>query len=57
MGQNFPCSDCDNHFTQKANLLTHQKSVHMGQKFKCPDCDNQFTQKIGLDRHKKAVHK
>ena len=57
MGQKFKCRECDYQATQKGNLASHHKSVHMGQKFQCPECDHQFTRKDSLVRHKKSVHK
>ena len=57
MGQKFQCLQCDAQFTQKGNLDTHQKSVHMGQTFQCQECDYKATQKGSLVRHEKTVHK
>ena len=56
MGQTIQCPDCEYQATQKANLYTHHKSVHMGRKFQCRECEYQATQKVHLVRHHKSVH-
>ena len=56
MGQKFECPECEYQFTQKGNLATHTKSVHMGQKFQCPECEYQATWKGSLVRHQKSLH-
>ena len=56
MGQKFECPECEYQATWKANLVTHQKSVHMGQKLQCPECDYEATQKRSLTRHNQRKH-
>ena len=57
MGHELKCPDCDHQATQKCNLITDQKSVHMGLKFQCPECEYQATQKGSLITHQKRKHK
>ena len=50
----FSCDVCERRFSQKCNLITHQR-LHTGERpYPCPQCDKRFTQKGNLDAHLKT---
>ena len=50
----FSCDVCERRFSQKCNLITHQR-LHTGERpYPCPSCDKRFTQKGNLDAHLKT---
>ena len=50
----FACDVCERRFSQKCNLITHQR-LHTGERpYPCPQCDKRFTQKGNLDAHLKT---
>ncbi|PIO36227.1 hypothetical protein AB205_0071550 [Aquarana catesbeiana] len=52
----YSCSECGKGFTQRSNLIRHER-VHTGvQPYSCAECGRRFTQKIDVVRHEK-VHK
>ena len=59
--QTFKCSDCEEDFLQKQELVKHRSSVH-GKKnlyyfpFKCPECDRSSTTHHGLVKHIQQRH-
>ncbi|PIO24317.1 hypothetical protein AB205_0208960, partial [Aquarana catesbeiana] len=49
--ETFPCSECSECFSQRAELIAHQQS-HTGEKtFSCPECGKCFSWKVQLIRH------
>ena len=54
----FKCTQCNEEFTQKANLSRHVRDVHAKQKmFKCTQCNEEFGRKFNLNQHVKETHK
>ena len=47
---------CEYKATNKGNLNSHVKSVHLGVKWPCKICDFKFTDQSALRRHMKSKH-
>ena len=52
----FICEYCSTSFTEKTNLLRHQKSLHFSTKYKCNKCEFSTTRKDKLREHKFSKH-
>ena len=50
------CPECGAIYSNKKNMMRHQKSTHGGVKYPCQECDYQFTDKSGLRAHTKSIH-
>jgi uncharacterized protein with PIN domain len=48
------CQICDESFSKKASLWTHNYRIHNSQKHRCLVCDQTFTQSSNLKRHMAA---
>merc|ERR1712208_60881 len=52
----FTCSQCDQTFIWKADLLKHMRLHHNNVKYECLQCGITFTEKHNLTRHQHAKH-
>ena len=50
------CEYCHKHFSHRASLHIHKKSVHEGVKFACDQCDYQATTQGNLSKHIRSKH-
>ncbi|XP_035700843.1 gastrula zinc finger protein XlCGF8.2DB-like [Folsomia candida] len=53
----FKCTECDQAFTQKVNLVRHEKTVHRKLKdFACLQCPKKFGRKGDMVEHLRSIH-
>ncbi|XP_073450314.1 uncharacterized protein [Aquarana catesbeiana] len=47
----FPCSECSECFTERAELISHQRSHTIQKKYPCPECGRCFNERAKLMVH------
>ena len=47
----YHCSQCDEFFSSKKNILTHMRIHNEEEQFQCSHCDKVFATSISLHRH------
>ncbi|PIO24314.1 hypothetical protein AB205_0208950, partial [Aquarana catesbeiana] len=50
-GETFLCSECSEYFSQRAELLAHQREHTVDKSYSCPECGKFFSWKVPLIRH------
>merc|ERR1719186_294844 len=52
----FHCMKCDESFSGRSGLYSHNKAIHEGVKHSCNKCNYSATLKTDLKRHMMSVH-
>merc|ERR1712133_2074 len=55
----FKCPICNAQYSQKGQLVIHEKNKHKieGIKYECQDCSSKFSNKTSLTHHVNTIHK
>lgn len=50
----YQCTECEESFSEKAYLITHQRTHTRERPFQCNDCEKSFSQKVYLITHQRT---